>query len=256
MTLEDQDETFEFTRTQSISSSNSASRSESNDDGHDITGRTEIQENVRSIRGNINSNVISAIDIDGGPKEPSLSSIEARLSSYKSWPPGLEQRPYELASAGFYYTGYSDKVMCFYCGGGLEAWEPQDSVLSEHKKWFGSCAFVRLTEIEHNSSLSIKSSGNFTRRSFSHVEGKETHTLTVNKYCGLNKTVDEPRKYMSNELEELRYRQSCKVCLENEVAVVFLPCNHLVTCTSCALALKNCPLCRRNIEQLLRTFLS
>jgi len=256
MTLEDQDETSEFIRTQSISSSNSTSSSESNGNGYDVTESREIQENVRSIRGNINSNVISAIDIDGGPKEPRLSSKEARLSSYKSWPPGLKQRPYELASAGFYYTGYSDKVKCFYCGGGLEAWEPQDSVLGEHKKWFGSCAFVRLTEIEHDLSLSIKPSGNITRRSLSHVEEREKHTLTVNKYCGLNKTFDEPRKDMSSELEELRYRQSCKVCLENEVAVVFLPCNHLVTCTSCALALKNCPLCRHNIEQLLRTFLS
>ena len=34
-----------------------------------------------------------------------LSRLEARLATFDEWPPGLEQRPEELAEAGFYYTG-------------------------------------------------------------------------------------------------------------------------------------------------------
>ena len=34
-----------------------------------------------------------------------LSRLEARLATFQEWPPGLEQRPGDLAEAGFYYTG-------------------------------------------------------------------------------------------------------------------------------------------------------
>ena len=34
-----------------------------------------------------------------------LSQLEARLATFKEWPSGLQQRPEELAEAGFYYTG-------------------------------------------------------------------------------------------------------------------------------------------------------
>ena len=35
------------------------------------------------------------------------------------------------------------KVKCFHCGGGLEKWQPGDSVVGEHRKWFGNCEFIR-----------------------------------------------------------------------------------------------------------------
>ena len=34
-----------------------------------------------------------------------LSQLEARLATFTEWPSGLQQRPEELAEAGFYYTG-------------------------------------------------------------------------------------------------------------------------------------------------------
>ena len=34
-----------------------------------------------------------------------LSQLEARLATFREWPSGLQQRPEELAEAGFYYTG-------------------------------------------------------------------------------------------------------------------------------------------------------
>ena len=41
------------------------------------------------------------------PKFPRYSSQEQRLKTYKdlSWPVGLQQRPEQLAEAGFYYLG-------------------------------------------------------------------------------------------------------------------------------------------------------
>jgi baculoviral IAP repeat-containing protein 2/3 len=40
----------------------------------------------------------------------------------------------------------------------------------------------------------------------------------------------------------------CKICMDEEVGVVFLPCGHLLSCVMCAPAITNCPLCRREIQ--------
>lgn len=40
----------------------------------------------------------------------------------------------------------------------------------------------------------------------------------------------------------------CKICMSEEVGVVFLPCGHLLTCVMCAPALSTCPLCRQPIR--------
>ncbi|KAK2990531.1 hypothetical protein RJ640_019811 [Escallonia rubra] len=46
----------------------------------------------------------------------------------------------------------------------------------------------------------------------------------------------------------------CVICLEQEYNSVFVPCGHMCCCTACSSHLTNCPLCRRQIEQVVRTF--
>uniref|UniRef100_A0A2P2KUC5 RING-type E3 ubiquitin transferase n=1 Tax=Rhizophora mucronata TaxID=61149 RepID=A0A2P2KUC5_RHIMU len=46
----------------------------------------------------------------------------------------------------------------------------------------------------------------------------------------------------------------CVICLEEEYNAVFLPCAHMCCCTTCSSQLTNCPLCRRRIEQVVKTF--
>lgn len=60
------------------------------------------------------------------------------------------------------------------------------------------------------------------------------------------------------ELENLRLKEQrlCKICLDAEMGVVFLPCGHLVACPSCATAIKDCPICRKTIVGSVRTYLS
>lgn len=48
----------------------------------------------------------------------------------------------------------------------------------------------------------------------------------------------------------------CKICMSEEVGVVFLPCGHLLSCVYCAPAISQCPLCRETIRGRVRTFLS
>lgn len=63
----------------------------------------------------------------------------------------------------------------------------------------------------------------------------------------------------SGNLEEenrfLKDQRLCKVCMDNEVGVVFLPCGHLLACTFCAPALKLCPMCRKPIQATVRAYL-
>ena len=46
----------------------------------------------------------------------------------------------------------------------------------------------------------------------------------------------------------------CKVCFAEQITTVFLPCRHLVCCQTCASRSDSCPLCRRDISDILRVF--
>ncbi|KAJ8315570.1 hypothetical protein KUTeg_007720 [Tegillarca granosa] len=48
----------------------------------------------------------------------------------------------------------------------------------------------------------------------------------------------------------------CKICVEKEVSIVFLPCGHLCSCVECAPALKQCPICRATIKGTVKAYLS
>ncbi|XP_034101838.1 death-associated inhibitor of apoptosis 2 [Drosophila albomicans] len=61
---------------------------------------------------------------------------------------------------------------------------------------------------------------------------------------------------LEEENRLLKDARLCKVCLDEEVGVVFLPCGHLATCNQCAPSVANCPMCRADIKGYVRTFLS
>ncbi|NWU79923.1 BIR protein, partial [Onychorhynchus coronatus] len=72
---------------------------------------------------------------------PSMSTEEARLRTFHSWPLTFLS-PTDLAKAGLYYLGTADKVACFTCGGQLCNWEPKDNAVSEHRRHYPNCSFV------------------------------------------------------------------------------------------------------------------
>ena len=47
----------------------------------------------------------------------------------------------------------------------------------------------------------------------------------------------------------------CVICLENNKCYVFMPCKHACCCEECAKNLKQCPICRKNIESSFKIFL-
>ncbi|XP_064634420.1 uncharacterized protein LOC135492142 [Lineus longissimus] len=63
-------------------------------------------------------------------------------------------------------------------------------------------------------------------------------------------------KSLVEENRQLKEQTTCKICMDNEVSMVFVPCGHLVACADCAPNLRECPICRRPITGTIRTFLS
>ncbi|CAN8191350.1 unnamed protein product [Coccothraustes coccothraustes] len=58
------------------------------------------------------------------------------------------------------------------------------------------------------------------------------------------------------QLRRLQEERMCKVCMDRDVSVVFVPCGHLVACEECALNLRQCPICRAVIQGSVRAFMS
>ncbi|KAM9220016.1 baculoviral IAP repeat-containing protein 3 isoform 2-T2 [Dugong dugon] len=61
---------------------------------------------------------------------------------------------------------------------------------------------------------------------------------------------------MEEQLRRLQEERTCKVCMDKEVSIVFIPCGHLVVCKECAPSLRKCPICRGTIKGTVRTYLS
>lgn len=107
-----------------------------------ITGPNRVLQYVND-KPPVNEETVGIIR-HSGPANSKYSTLEARLRSFRDWPPALRQEPKQLAEAGFYYIGLSDQTKCFYCDGGLRNWQPDDDPWTEHARWFSKCGFVRL----------------------------------------------------------------------------------------------------------------
>ena len=163
---------------------------------------------------------------------PGLADEGARLATFSAWPPGLRQCPKEMAEAGFFYEGFSDKVKCFSCDGGLEGWSPEDKPRQEHAKWFPMCPFI--TEgISTEEEETVEEEEEEEQIEIKPVNQDEDHKKEDAKVDERDESNDLEKK-----VQELRKKQRCKTCRERQASVVFLPCGHLISCPFCAPALQ------------------
>ena len=71
-----------------------------------------------------------------------------------------------------------------------------------------------------------------------------------------NENLKKSQQLIEKEIQSLKESKFCKICVNNEINTILLPCGHLVTCNACASSLKNCPMCRRNINDKIRIYMS
>lgn len=171
---------------------------------------------------------------------PMYARIEERLETFKNWPKSLKQKPKELAEAGFFYINVGDKTVCFCCGVGCKFWEEHDVPWEEHAKWSPNCTF-----------LLLKKGNEFVNR----IKRKETECLLLEHTEAAVESDDNKKVITDKEGATAENKILCKVCLDKEMGVVFRPCGHSA-CVECALALKNCHICRSQIDEFIRIFIS
>lgn len=153
-----------------------------------------------------------------------------RIASFENWPKGLSQKHDEMAKSGFFYTGQSDRVLCFFCGGCLRDWEQTDVPDEEHAIWYSNCEYLKQLKGEKfvNNVLKRK-----TEILSNKEETKNTHKMMEETKAGI-----------------------CVICLVNPYNFAFLPCGHLALCKTCVLKTKlnNCLLCKHKVKKIVQIF--
>jgi len=81
----------------------------------------------------------------------------------------------------------------------------------------------------------------------------------LNRVSKLERDLSEKDRNLSQndrEIQDLQRWRKCKVCMENEVDQVFIPCGHVICCKTCITKLQICPICRKSIDDTLLAYFS
>ncbi|XP_035697595.1 inhibitor of apoptosis protein-like [Branchiostoma floridae] len=149
-----------------------------------------------------------------------------RLETFADWPQPSPVKPDDLAAAGFFYTGKGDNVQCFICGNVMRHWKEGDDPVLKHFYEFPDCEFM-----------------------LGYGVGNVPASLAL-------ESRQETVPTQESELERLREERMCKICMEEEMEIVFVPCGHFAVCQNCSASLRCCPMCRKNIDGTVRAYMS
>lgn len=58
------------------------------------------------------------------------------------------------------------------------------------------------------------------------------------------------------ENKQLKAAKTCKICLEADIEVVFIPCGHLVSCHGCSSLVSRCSLCQSSVTDTVKIYMS
>lgn len=163
-----------------------------------------------------------------GPSHQEFLTYVNRINSFTNWPERVKQTPEELAGAGFFSNGLSDHVICFHCGNGIRNWQNDAVPGVEHALHYPECSFVMF---KADKTVTISEPEEETSK-------KEENTVN----CTESKKIDDSRL--------------CKICLDTELEVLFIPCTHMSTCASCAVTQTHCPICRTQINCIIKPIMA
>ncbi|KAJ8014966.1 hypothetical protein DPEC_G00021250 [Dallia pectoralis] len=229
-----------------------------------------------------------------------MQNYEERLSSFAEIHHLINHE--QLATAGFYTTGSADHVTCFSCGGGLKGWQPGEDPWEEHAKHYPGCRYL-LAEKGQEFVNSVQLLGTGRNNAATNIlNGSSDHETDVLQSAMAQKAVEmglesdlvkrtilekmrntttgystieallqdcfsrssgidaEPQESLNEDplekLRKLQMEKQCKVCMDRDIGIVFIPCGHLVVCKQCSEALFKCPICCGVITQKIKTYIS
>ncbi|XP_074863529.1 E3 ubiquitin-protein ligase XIAP [Carettochelys insculpta] len=79
---------------------------------------------------------------------------------------------------------------------------------------------------------------------------KESVCEEVSSECSQQKELST-----EEQLRRLQEEKLCKICMDKDISVVFIPCGHLVACKECAEAVDKCPVCCMVITKRQKIFM-
>lgn len=181
-----------------------------------------------------------------------MCTTAARLGTYNNWK-NKHQSPSVLASAGFYFLGYDDKVCCYYCGVILGLWTKDDNPWIEHKLYSRTCFHLLVNENKSPKSIVRMSSemSLYQLIKLKFLKYFQEHALqttdSANQEIPPEYTGDQVGSSANNNI-------MCKICLDREIEYLLLPCSHLGLCSICVTTQDKCPFCRGEIIHVLKIF--
>jgi len=60
--------------------------------------------------------------------------------------------------------------------------------------------------------------------------------------------------YLLDRIKELEEVNKCKICFEEQVEIVLVPCGHHILCSTCSLKVSKCPMCNAVIQLKVKSF--
>lgn len=198
-------------------------------------------------------------------------TVESRL---KTFGPLFDcvKTPEELSSNGFFWVGpwvepgitILDHVRCFWCKATLLCWEESDIIAEEHMRIRPDCPFARKT-VNRPPTATEKHEAINLWKDTQRVKYVRRHGIPPHiVYAALEDIYDNIYPFPDSQgLLEAVARvlensvvtckpesriDSCKVCLTNQVSVLFVPCGHLACCMPCSKAFNSCPVCKGKVR--------
>ena len=182
--------------------------------------------------------------IRNNPKHRDMAIEQTRLSTMNNKPSWDRNH---IANAGFFFKFLRSTktvcVVCFYCNCRLYS--------NQLIKKLGKNIDARILHVLHNPNCDflIQTMGQGFIDTITQLPIKVPSTLSldniVEKMRERNQII--PQKKQAENIK-------CKICLEYEANVVFLPCGHIIACLDCTFALTHCCVCRIEIKSLTRCF--
>lgn len=223
-----------------------------------------------------------------------FESYQQRLNTFKNWK--SEFPACKLAKAGFVYGGEDDTVVCPFCQCEGLNWQQDDNPLEDHMDWNPYCSFFDIDDsyfIRRRRKGSIffdKSTFDSRLDTFKDwpisIAQKPKDLAKAGYFytgrgdlikcfhCGTTlrnllptddvnqlhfsqfENCEFLQMYAEKEKEKEATNSVCKICMTNDLCVLFLPCKHLACCMNCSVALSHCCICRKDICGYLKVYLS
>jgi hypothetical protein len=174
-----------------------------------------------------------------------LTNADERLRTFTFSPMEIKLRSRDYVRSGFYYTGDNFKIRCFSCNLMIDKLHPKDDLNTTHYLRSPNCMFISKIVNRPERSPSFYPFESTTDKPIDKSSIKQTVSTKKRSYLELLKKVEEFEQLLT-----------CKICLNDSVKCLVLPCRHLAACMKCTSRIDHCCICRTRIKGTVKAIIS